>query len=594
MTDIRQHLRGLLKILREELAAPDPIDKGAVRQQVADYLPSSYGIASGVIVDDVGKSTQPFDIIIYDQPLADGAYTTTHQTFLAQHVLGAFVVDQTMTPDRLFAALQTVQGLKRLNPREPKKMPTPSRSPGVFGAKIPTHRLPLSMICFHQLSGAEPVETIYQYTQQIRAQHCPEYIYAVGHQIAYRNPLIDKLHLSGHETGLSRLPNLHRPQNCYVCKVDFHRRHFFYDQMCQSCGDVNFAHRHQTTDMDGRLALVTGGRVKLGFAVTLKLLRAGASVIVTTRFPLDAAQRYLAEPDFDQWKDRLHIYGLDLRSLPGVGLFIDHLYTSYPHLDILINNAAQTVRRPPAYYAHLLPFERTPPAQLSPAIRSLVRPINGAGNSLASGANGAALSLFNSQTLEISSSAEMSQIALVDGDATPDAEQFPPDQFDEDGQQLDRRTFNSWVMRIDDVSMPEILEVQLINVTAPTLLVSRLKGLMERSPFPARFIVNVSSVEGQFAQEKQSIHVHTNMAKAALNMLTHSSAEQYAASGIYMNSVDPGWISHQAPGASIDDIPLPIDMLDGAARICDPIFNVLNGQSPTWGKFLKDYQVNDW
>ena len=137
------------------------------------------------------------------------------------------------------------------------------------------------------------------------------------------------------------------PQNCYICKKDFSQIHHFYDQLCPACAELNFFKRTETADLRGRLALLTGGRVKIGYQAGIKLLRAGAALIVVTRFPRDAALRYSQEPDFSDWGGRLEIFGLDLRHTPSVEAFCRHLMATRHRLDFLINNACQTVRRPP-------------------------------------------------------------------------------------------------------------------------------------------------------------------------------------------------------------------------------------------------------
>ena len=107
------------------------------------------------------------------------------------------------------------------------------------------------------------------------------------------------------------------PQHCYVCKQHFSVIHHFYDQLCPDCAAFNFRKRTELADLRGRVALVTGGRIKIGYQAALKLLRAGAHVIVTTRFPRDSAQRYARETDFGEWGHRLEIFGLDLRHTPS-------------------------------------------------------------------------------------------------------------------------------------------------------------------------------------------------------------------------------------------------------------------------------------
>ncbi len=147
------------------------------------------------------------------------------------------------------------------------------------------------------------------------------------------------------------------PQHCYVCKRRYLEIHPFYDQLCRDCGEFNYRKRSETADLQGRVALLTGGRVKIGYQAGIKLLRAGAHLIVTTRFPRDSAARYAREPDFDVWGDRLEIFGLDLRHTPSVEAFCQHLSASRARLDFIVNNACQTVRRPPEFYRHMLEGE---------------------------------------------------------------------------------------------------------------------------------------------------------------------------------------------------------------------------------------------
>ena len=166
---------------------------------------------------------------------------------------------------------------------------------------------------------------------------------------------------------------LKNPRACYVCKTEFTKVHFFYDAMCGACGDLNYGKRFQTSSLEGRVALITGARIKIGFQAALMMLRAGARVIVTTRFPRDAASRYAREPDFEAWKNRLEVHGLDLRHSPSVELFARYVDTTHDRLDILINNAAQTVRRPPGFYAHMLDLEQQPFDALPCSVQSLLR-----------------------------------------------------------------------------------------------------------------------------------------------------------------------------------------------------------------------------
>lgn len=360
-------------------------------------------------------------------------------------------------------------------------------------------------------------------------------------------------------TGADSAPRVYRrPVNCYVCKAPFTEVHPFYHQLCPGCADQNARKREQRADLHGRRALLTGGRIKIGYQLGLRLLRDGAELIVTTRFPNDAHRRYAAEPDAGEWLDRLRVVGLDLRDLPGVEALADHLVANEPGLDVLVNNAAQTIRRPLAFYAHLLADE-------APAL------------------------------LEARADAGPALPVLAD------QRWFPSAHLDAHGQQLDLRPENSWSQRLHEVGTLEMLEVQLVNAVAPFVLASRLKPLFLRSPFARRFVVNVSAMEGQFTRPtKTTRHPHTNMAKAALNMLTRTAAADYAADGIYMTSVDTGWITDEKPHpgaerARTEGFFTPLDCIDGAARVYDPVARGVNEpDEPFFGVFLKDYAPYPW
>jgi NAD(P)-dependent dehydrogenase (short-subunit alcohol dehydrogenase family) len=423
-------------------------------------------------------------------------------------------------------------------------------------------------------------------------------------RVQRRSPVYAPLRLEppAHEQPDARA-KLHTELPCYVCKQPFAKVHRYYDSLCEPCGDFNYSKREQSADLAGHYALVTGARVKIGFHAALKLLRAGAHVIVTTRFPVDAAARYAKEPDFPELRARLQIFGLDLRHTPSVDLFTRFLGERLPRLDYILNNACQTVRRPAGFFQHLLDAEAAPLAELPAESRAVLA--EHAELCRALGAqperNARALAVAPmGQGEGLVHSAALSQRRYLDDDYRADEALFPANRYDEDLQQVDLREINSWRLRLHEVETPELLEVHLVNAIAPYILNARLKPLLVATGGRHKHIVNVSAMEGQFYRTtKTDKHPHTNMAKAALNMMTRTSAPDFVKDGIHMNAVDTGWVTdedpavHAARKAELGFSP-PLDIIDGAARIVDPIFvGRLTGEH-VWGQFLKDYKPAPW
>ncbi|KAA1429826.1 SDR family oxidoreductase [Mycolicibacter arupensis] len=376
-----------------------------------------------------------------------------------------------------------------------------------------------------------------------------------------------------------------RSRACYICKTHYTQVDAFYHQLCPDCATMSRAKRDARTDLTGRRALLTGGRAKIGMYIALRLLRDGAHTTITTRFPNDAVRRFAAMPDSADWLHRLQVVGIDLRDPAQVVALADTVAAQGP-LDILINNAAQTVRRAPGSYAALVQAERTPANELVDVITF----------DHVSDAHPAALAGSLAAHQEPHA---LTELALTARSASPERIAAGT-AIDAGGLLPDTASVNSWTQRVHEVDALELLEVQLCNQTAPFILVSRLRPAMAAATARRKYVVNVSAMEGQFSRRyKGPGHPHTNMAKAALNMLTRTSAaEMLESDGILMTAVDTGWITDERPHPTKlrlaeEGFHAPLDLVDGAARVYDPIVRGEAGED-LYGCFLKDYVPSNW
>ena len=405
-------------------------------------------------------------------------------------------------------------------------------------------------------------------------------------------------------------------KNCYICKEKFglDNIHSFYGNLCKKCGEYNYSFRTMKLDFTGRIAIVTGGRVKIGYYIATKLLSYGAKVLITSRFPKDALFKFQKDPDYEKWKNNLVIYPIDFRIFESTIKFIQFINDNFPHVDILINNAAQTIRRTASYYKYLLPIEtkdltkeedkkiiKNDFINLQKQLKESesTTKLNNPSQAKKEIQN-ALISLVDNKSKEYQEilplSVIASQIRIMEEKSQPHVTVMGGD-----GQPYDfSKGKNSWNFEFDEIPFQEFTEVQIINTWTPYYLCVKLKPLMMNSPFPDKYIVNVTSVEGIFNHYKRSSHVHTNMAKAALNMFTRTCGSYLKDIGIYMTCVDTGWVSPMNEMNSLLDkdkknsyenefVNVPLDELDGAMRVLHPIIEGIKNKNYLYGILLKDY-----
>ena len=410
-------------------------------------------------------------------------------------------------------------------------------------------------------------------------------------------------------------------KNCYICKEKFglDNIHSFYGNLCKKCGEYNYSFRTMKLDFTGRIAIVTGGRVKIGYYIATKLLSYGAKVLITSRFPKDALFKFQKDPDYEKWKNNLVIYPIDFRIFESTIKFIQFINDNFPHVDILINNAAQTIRRTASYYKYLLPIEtkdltkeedkkiiKNDFINLQKQLKESesTNKLNNPSQAKKEIQN-ALISLVDNKSKEYQEilplSVIASQIRIMEEKSQPHVTVMGGD-----GQPYDfSKGKNSWNFEFDEIPFQEFTEVQIINTWTPYYLCVKLKSLMMNSPFPDKYIVNVTSVEGIFNHYKRSSHVHTNMAKAALNMFTRTCGSYLKDIGIYMTCVDTGWVSPMNEMNSLLDkdkknsyenefVNVPLDELDGAMRVLHPIIEGIKNKNYLYGILLKDYVKSPW
>ncbi|HLG62043.1 MAG TPA: SDR family NAD(P)-dependent oxidoreductase [Ktedonosporobacter sp.] len=356
MTDIRRHFPVILSCIHHYLAEPGPSE--LLITKLRALLPASYGIGAGSLVTAHGQRSRSFDVVIYDKTLTQAQQLEPASDYDPRLALVVIRVARELATQALQHLLQDIASAKMLLPSTKQPSTKAPQKP----ARTFKQLLPLGVVACQRFTDAQSDDPatlalmLDAYLKSIEERLRPDYLIAQSLQLAYSNPLLAGNAFVPTTINIAREPALKKARPCYVCKQRFTALHFFYEYLCLPCGDFNYHKRTSQVNLAGRVALVTGGRVKIGYATALRLLRAGAQVIVTTRFPHDAARRYSSEPDFADWRDRLQIYGLDFRYLPVLEHFVAHLYATYPALDILINNAAQTVRHAQEHYAPLLPF----------------------------------------------------------------------------------------------------------------------------------------------------------------------------------------------------------------------------------------------
>jgi NAD(P)-dependent dehydrogenase (short-subunit alcohol dehydrogenase family) len=377
-------------------------------------------------------------------------------------------------------------------------------------------------------------------------------------------------------------PPNRRQKRCYICRYSLTSAHRLYPSLCNPCGEFNIAESSlslpENLDLKGKTAVVTGGRINLGYHTALRLLRCGASVVVSTRYPLDAEMRYLKEPDSEVWRERLRVVGADFRAANDVFALVEAIKQCLrtwgtDKLDILINNAAQTLTDP---------IEKE-----SAAIRREQQLL---GES------------FGGQL--IASSTYMPRIRGA-GQFKTHREALEAGSNGGDGTEVSTTVVeakkSSWTQKVHEIPYEDVISAYSVNSFVPLILLRELLPIMRRlqgGTGPAGHIINVSSREALPEHKpehsaKAGHHVHTNMSKAALHMLTETEAgEAWTRYRVAVNSVDPGYMSADPmwmEKLGLGEGTCPIGWEDGAGRVLWVVAKAEMGVVIR-GRFLKHFE----
>lgn len=380
---------------------------------------------------------------------------------------------------------------------------------------------------------------------------------------------------------------LRTSRRCYICRHLLlpSDAHHLYASLCRPCGTFNLSASELSVpshlNLFGKTVLVTGGRINLGFHTARRLLRCGANVIVSSRYPRDAELRFSRQHDFDEWSPRLRVVGADFRTAKDAFQLVTtvkRLLQEWTNskLDILINNAAQTLTDSIKSEVKAITREEDLREEVGKNSISSRRVLDSnhpyepkvRGGMLASWAG-----------LE----GPMTKLEIDNGVSNPDANSSAESKINAkqkglSGSAEETMGKSSWVQTANEIPYEDIISAFSVNSFVPLILCRELLPLMGNEMSigtttvrPLGYIINVSSREGIFedGKGKREYHVHTNMSKAAINMITETEAGAAWKRRVAMNSVDPGYMSAAPEFQSEGGCPIGFE--DGAARIMWPI-----------------------